>query len=152
VPTVRVAEALPGSVHEAETCWYDTRRWPAWIDGLARVVAVEGDWPSAGRVIWESGPAGRGRVVEDVVEQEPLHGQTVAVEDDSIEGRQSVSFTPVEAGVEVALALSYRIKKRSVFTPLVDLLFVRRAMATSLRTTLLRFGAELSSARRADVG
>ena len=152
MPTVRVAEAFPGSVHEAETCWYDTRRWPAWIDGLARVVAVEGDWPSAGRVIWESGPAGRGRVVEDVVEQEPLHGQTVAVEDDSIEGRQTVSFTPVEAGVEVEVALSYRIKKRSVFTPLVDLLFVRRAMATSVRTTLLRFGAELSSARRADVG
>ena len=85
----------------------------------------QGDWPSAGRVIWESGPAGRGRVVEDVVEQEPLHGQTVAVEDDSIEGRQTVSFTPVEAGVEVEVALSYRIKKRSVFTPLVDLLFVR---------------------------
>jgi hypothetical protein len=150
VPTVRVAEAFPASVHEAETCWYDTSRWPAWIEGLARVSAVEGEWPRAGRVIWESGPAGRGRVVEQVIEHEPLAGQTVAVSDDSIDGLQSVSFTPVEQGVEVQLTLEYRIKKRSPFTPLVDLLFIRRAMASSLRRTLARFGAELSAARQAD--
>jgi hypothetical protein len=153
VSTVRVAETFSGSVHEAETCWYDTSRWPEWVDGLARVVEVVGEWPQEGsRVRWESGPAGRGRVVEAVVEHEPLSGQTVAVEDDSIEGTQSVSFTPAASGVQIELSLTYRIKRRSPLTPLVDLLFVRGAMARSLRTTLARFGAELAGARRADVG
>ena len=68
-------QAYPGSVHEAETCWYDTDRWPEWMDGLARVVAVEGDWPGVGSsVTWESGPAGRGRVRERVIAYEPLAG------------------------------------------------------------------------------
>ena len=49
-------------------------------------------------------------------------------------------------GGEVALSLEYEIKHRSIFTPLIDLLFIRRAMTTSLSTTLARFGAELASA------
>lgn len=146
--TVSVARRLPGTVHEAETCWYDTRRWPAWVDGLDRVVEVTGDWPHAGAgVRWESGPAGRGRVLERVISQEPLAGQTLDVQDDSIHGRQSVAFMPADEDVEVALSLEYEIKNRSVFTPLVDLLFIRRAMARSLSTTLARFGAELASAQ-----
>jgi polyketide cyclase/dehydrase/lipid transport protein len=143
---VRVALAFPASVHEAETCWYDTSRWPAWVDELARVVEVAGDWPQVGAgVIWESGPAGRGRVRERVVAYEPLAGQSLDVHDDSIQGRQSVAFTPADDGVEVALSLEYEISKRSIFTPLVDLLFIRRAMETSLRTTVSRFGVELAA-------
>jgi hypothetical protein len=145
--TVSVVLPFPGTVHEAETCWYDTRRWPAWVDGLDRIVDVAGNWPRAGAsVTWESGPAGRGRVVERVVSHEPLAGQTLDVQDDSIKGRQSVAFTPVDEEVEVALSLEYEIKNRSIFTPLIDMLFIRRAMATSLRTTLARFGAELAGA------
>jgi hypothetical protein len=142
--SVSVAMRYPGTVHDAETCWYDTTFWPAWIDGLDRVVEVTGDWPGPGaNVIWESGPAGRGRVQERVIAYEPLAGQTLEVQDDSIEGRQSVAFTPVGEDVEIRLGLEYEIKQRSIFTPIVDVLFVRRAMATSLRTTLARFGAQL---------
>ena len=145
--TVSVAQPFPGTVHEAETCWYDTRRWPAWVDGLDRIVDVAGNWPRAGAsVTWESGPAGRGRVVERVVSHEALAGQTLDVQDDSIQGRQSVAFTPAGEEVEVALSLEYEIKNRSIFTPLIDVLFIRRVMTTSLRTTLARFGAELASA------
>ena len=151
--TVRVAQSFDASVHEAETCWYDTSRWPSWVEGLEQVVAVDGDWPAVGsRVRWRSGPAGRGSVTETVVAHTPLAGQTVTVDDDSIRGRQSVSFTPVDAGVEVALALEYAIKRRSFITPLVDLLFIRRAMAASLRATLMRFGAELTAARDSKLG
>jgi Polyketide cyclase / dehydrase and lipid transport len=144
---VRVAATVPASVHEAESCWYDTARWPAWIDGLERVVEVGSGWPSAGAsVIWESGPAGRGRVTERAVSHEPLAGQTVDVEDDSIRGQQSVSFIPLDDRVQIALTLDYEIKKRSIFTPLVDFLFIRRAMAMSMRTTLTHFGAVLQEA------
>lgn len=142
---VRVAEHFTATVHAAESCWYDTARWPFWIDGLARVVEVAGTWPGVGAsVVWESGPAGRGRVTERVTEHEPLSGQSVEVEDDSIRGRQTVTFTPVDEGVEVALSLEYELKARSFISPLIDALFIRRAMAASLRSTLARFGAELS--------
>src|SRR2546429_8207121 len=145
---VSVALTVPGSVHEAETCWYDTARWPAWVDGLEWVSDVSEAWPAAGAtVIWQSGPAGRGRVIERVITHEPLEGQVTEVEDDSIRGRQSISFVPARDCVEVRMALEYEIKERSTFTPLVDALFIRRAMTASLRTTLTRFGAALGEMR-----
>ncbi|HEY2770150.1 MAG TPA: SRPBCC family protein [Solirubrobacteraceae bacterium] len=146
--TVTAAQSFPGTVHDAETCWYDVRRWPGWVDGMARVDEVVGDWPQPGAVVrWESGPAGRGHVTEKVLAHEPLRGQTVEVTDDSIWGRQQVTFTPAEGEVAVSLSLEYQVTKRSVFTPVVDLLFIRGAMERSLRSTLARFGAELAATR-----
>jgi hypothetical protein len=142
---VRVARAVPGTVHQAETCWYDTGGWPSWVEELRRVLAVRGPWPQAGAsVVWQSGPAGRGRVTERVLEHEPLSRQVLEVEDDSIRGRQTVAFAPHERGAEVALSLAYEIKRRSPLTRLVDWLFIRRAMETSLARTLERFERELS--------
>ncbi|HUZ27907.1 MAG TPA: SRPBCC family protein [Solirubrobacteraceae bacterium] len=151
--TVRATAEYPAPVHEAEACWYDTKRWPVWVDQLDRVISVDGGWPKAGaRVIWESGPAGRGRVSEHVVAYEPLRGQTLEVEDDSIRGSQTVSFSPEEHGVAVELALDYELKKHSPVTWLVDLLFIRRLMAGSLRSTLGRFGTALETSRGSEVG
>jgi len=153
VATVRVTNTFPGSVHEAEVCWYATAHWPEWVDELARVVSVEGDWPRPGSsVSWQSGPAGRGNVRERVVAYEALGGQTVEVRDDSIEGRQRVSFTPADGGVEIELSLEYAITRRSALTPLIDALFVRRLMAGSLRKTLTQFGVRLAESRHASVG
>jgi hypothetical protein len=150
---VSVVETFPGSVHEAETVWYDTARWPAWVDGLDHVSDVDPRWPQRGAsVTWESGPAGRGRVVERVVAHEPLAGQTVEVQDDSIKGRQAVTFAPAGERVNVELSLEYEIRQRSLLTPLVDVLFIRRAFRASLQSTLHRFGLELESARDASVG
>jgi Polyketide cyclase / dehydrase and lipid transport len=146
---VSVAEVFPASVHEAETCWYDVARWSSWVDGLERVTDVTGSWPAAGaRVVWQSGPAGRGRVVERAVSHERLRGQAVDVDDDSIRGRQTVTFTPHADGVEVALSLDYELKRRWLLTPLVDLLFIRRAIETSLRKSVARFGVELTETRK----
>jgi hypothetical protein len=153
VGSVAVSESYPASVHEAEACWYDTARWPQWIDELARVVSVEGDWPAQGAtVVWQSGPAGRGRVTERVIEYVPLEGCTVEVEDAAITGEQSVTFEPAEDWVQVELALSYRIKRRSPLTPVIDALFVRRPMTASLQKTLGGFGAVLAESRRTGVG
>jgi hypothetical protein len=141
---VSASVALPVSVSEAEAFWYDTRSWSGWVDGLEQVIAIEGDWPSVGsEVIWVSGPAGRGRVTEHVLAYEQLRGQTLEVQDDSISGIQSVAFTPEDDGVEITLALEYRITQRKLLTPVVDMLFVRNAFSSSLRATLTRFAQAL---------
>jgi hypothetical protein len=65
VRKVQARQTVPGTLYEVEERWYDTTRWPAWVDGLERVVEVAGDWPSTGAAVtWDSGPAGRGRVIE----------------------------------------------------------------------------------------
>lgn len=151
--TVRVRGAYPGTVHEAERCWYDTAGWDQWVDELSRVVSVDGPWPRPGSsVSWESGPAGRGRVTERVLAHESLDGQTVEVQDDSITGEQTVEFVPQGDQVEVVLELRYRINSRNPFSSLIDLLFVRRLMAASLSRTLVRFGHALAASRQAAGG
>jgi hypothetical protein len=147
--TVRAEARFPGTVPEAERCWYDTEGWPSWVDGCNGVLGVDGSWPDAGAaVVWESGPAGRGRVHERVVAYEPHREQTVEVEDPSIRARQTVTFTPAPPGVEVVLSLEYELVRRTPVSWLVDLLFIRRAMTTSLQTTVHRFGVELEALRR----
>lgn len=146
----RASETFPGSVHEAEELWCDTSRWHLWVDGLERVLSVEGDWPRPGATVrWESTPAGRGHVSERVVSYEELRGLRTDVLDDSITGRQTVTFTPMGGDVAVELVLEYELLRRSVFTVVIDPLFIRRAMATSLAATLGRFGAELAERRSA---
>ena len=143
---VRAIQTFPTSVAEAERCWYDTDRWAAWVDGLDHVIAIAAPWPDAGgRVTWQSGPAGRGRVTERVVAYGPTDGQALDVADDEMTGRQTVAFRAVPDGVEVTLQLEYRLNRRSLFLPVVDVLFIRRQMTQSLARTLARFGARLAA-------
>ena len=146
---VIATQTFRGAVSDAESCWYDLTRWASFLDGFDHIVETSGRWPQRGSsVTWQSGPAGRGRVTEQVTAYEPLEGQTVDVEDDAITGRQRVAFTPAEEYVEVKLSLEYEIKKSSFFTPLIDLLFIRRAMMASLEATLGRVRVELSERAR----
>ncbi len=138
--TVTVTRRLAVSIAEAERCWYDTGRWMSWVDGCDHVVEVRGDWPGPGSaVIWDSGPAGRGRVTERVTAHEPRRGQTVAVDDPSIRGCQTITFAAGEDGIVISLALEYELVRRSIVSPVVDLLFIRRAMLSSVGRTLDRF-------------
>lgn len=153
--TVTAEATFIATLAEAQALWYDTGRWAEWVDGLERIVSVDGDWPGAGATVtWQSGPAGRGRVTERVLAYGPLEGQTVEVADDSISGQQAIAFTPEGADVRVTLSLAYALQRRSPITAIVDLLFIRRAMATALAHTLERFGASLeaSAAPQLDVG
>lgn len=144
---VGVEQTFAGTVAEAEARWYDTARWPAWVDGCDRVLGVDGPWPRVGAAVtWESGPAGRGHVTERVADFQPGSGQTVEVQDAQIAGRQSVTFTAAPGGVRVALALEYRLLRRSPILPIIDLLFIRRAMTQSLERTVSRFGAQPAAA------
>jgi Polyketide cyclase / dehydrase and lipid transport len=150
---VLVQRTFTASPADAERCWYACAGWPAWVDGLDRVLEVSRPWPRPGGVVvWESGPAGRGRVTERVVAFAPGDGQSVEVRDDSITGRQSVAFTPRPDGVSVALTLEYRLRRRSPVSAVIDALFIRRAMAQSLERTLARFGAQLPPAGGAVTG
>jgi uncharacterized membrane protein len=149
---VSATETFPGTVHEAESVWYDTDGWAEWVDGLSRVHIVGAGWPEVGGTVsWVSSPAGRGHVVERVVAYERLRGQTLEVKDDTITGTQQVEFVPdEEESVSVELTLSYQITDRSLITPVIDALFVRRAFKDSLQTTLRRFGLELANTRGPD--
>jgi Polyketide cyclase / dehydrase and lipid transport len=145
VPQVSATVSVPGRVVEAEELWYDPHRWAAWIDGFGHVAKLEGDWPDVGaRLLWDSRPQGRGRVAENVTAYEPRTGQTVEVEDERLYGTQTVAFEPVGDEVRVSLTLEYSLKKRN---PVLDLLFIRRALRDSLERTLTRFGHE----RRAEL-
>jgi hypothetical protein len=135
--------SVPGRTVDAETLWYDPHRWASWVDGFGHVVKIEGDWPQVGaRLIWDSPPGGRGRVMERVVAYETRTGQTLEVEDETMSGRQQVQFTPAPDHVDITLSLAYVIKDRTLVTPVVDLLFVRRAMNDALRRTVTRFANE----------
>jgi len=139
---------VPGQASEAEALWYDHRRWPAFVDGCKHVAKVEGDWPAAGaRVLWDSYPGGRGRVMEQVVGYEARVGQSVAIEDEQIRGTQRVSFVPHAEGVTVSLELDYELKQPRGKFGAFDLLFVRRPQREALERTLRRFAREVRADR-----
>ena len=135
---------VPGRISDAELLWFDLERWPAWVDGFGHLVKRDGDWPQAGsRVQWDSPPAGRGRVVERVTRLDPRVEQVLDVEDAKIRGVQRVAFEAVGTDqTRVTLELDYELKERTPLTPVVDALFVRRAMRDSLRRTLEKFANE----------
>jgi hypothetical protein len=126
----------------AEELWYDTARWPTFVDGLAHIEKVEGDWPRAGRVLWDSRVDGRGRVDERVVSHEARVGQTLAVEDAKLAGTQRVEFHPAGDGCRIVLTLTYKLKMDPPQRQVIDF-FARRHLKDSLRRTLTRFQQEL---------
>jgi hypothetical protein len=142
---VSASTVVPGLASAAEELWYDTRRWPTFVDGLAHVFKVDAGWPrEPGAVaIWDSKPGGRGRVLERVVSFEARVGQTVEVEDEKIHGRQTVGFQPNPDGTIVTLELAYAIKQDRGVPAVVDFVFVRRPMRDSLKRTLARFEREV---------
>ncbi|HEX7298830.1 MAG TPA: SRPBCC family protein [Solirubrobacteraceae bacterium] len=149
---VRASIDVPGLASEAEALWYDTSRWPTFIDGLHHVARLEGDWPHPGaRVLWDSNPGGRGRVQERVTEYAAREGQTLAVEDEKLHGTQRVTFTPTASGVTVALELHYQLKDTKPAMALVDLLFIRRPQREALQRTLRRFRTEVAAEREGSV-
>jgi hypothetical protein len=141
---VRAEVKVAALASAAEELWYDTARWPTFVDGLAHVAKVEGDWPRSGRVLWDAKVDGRGRVDERVVAHEARVGQTLNVEDDKIRGVQRVEFHPDGDGCKVTLSLDYTLKMDPPQRQVIDL-FARRPMRDSLKRTLQRFKHELEA-------
>jgi hypothetical protein len=138
-------QLLGVATSDAEELWYDTRRWPTFVDGLAHVHKVDEGWPrkSGAVVVWDAKPGGRGRVLERVVGFEARVGQTVEIEDEKVHGRQTIAFEPGSDGCSLTLELDYAIKQDRGVARVVDFLFVRRPMRDSLKRTLARFALEV---------
>jgi hypothetical protein len=146
VRRVHASVVVPGRAEEAEALWLDRVRWASWIDGFGHVQSIDGHWPEPGaRLRWASVPRGRGLVVERVIAHQPARSLTLDVEDEKLQGTQTVTFAPGEDEVRVTLVLEYELKDR---TPgLVDRFFVRRALRDAIDRTVRRFGYE----RRAEL-
>ena len=75
-------------------------------------------------------------MLETVTHHEQRTGQTLQVEDERLRGTQTVAFEPDGEDTRITLSLDYELKRAHALTPLVDWLFVRRAINDSLRRTL----------------
>lgn len=140
--TVREAAVIALPPASAERLWADTARWPTFVDGFKRVVEQDPRWPEAGsKVVWESNPAGRGRVTERVTANVPGRFETEVFEEQLV-GTQTVTFEAGDADTVVTIELDYRLQKGGPLRALTDVIFIRRALAEMLRRTLRRFATE----------
>jgi hypothetical protein len=138
----READIVPLPAASAQRLWTDTSRWPTFVDGFLRVIDIDPEWPEPGsKVVWESGPAGRGRVTERIRDVTP---ETIvsAVFEDQLTGIQTVNFDPEGEGTYVTIELVYELQTGGPLRWLTDILFIRRALTDALRRTLRRFSTE----------
>lgn len=127
----------------AEALWADVRRWPSFVEGFRHALEVDAAWPDAGsRVVWESGPGGRGRVTERVLEREPAGLLVMQVFEDQLAGEQRVSFEADGDGAVVTVELEYELVRRGPLRAIANALFIRRAISDALARTLRRFAVE----------
>ncbi len=149
MPRIRADTLVPGPVSAAEALWHDVRRWPSFVDGMARLDKAEGSWPEPGsRVVWSGPPGGRARVVEASVRLVVRESHVAEVEDERLRGTRTVTFSPDRDGlVRVAVELEYTPKAGDRRTGLAARLLLGRREREALGHTLRRFRIE----RMADV-
>jgi Polyketide cyclase / dehydrase and lipid transport len=143
---VRIARAEGQVVLTPEAAlrlWTDPSRWSTFVEGFARLVERDPGWPAEGaRVIWESIPAGRGRVTEKVIEPPASDRFASRVFEERLVGVQTFRAAESEGGSRVELSIEYTLTKYGPFGAVADAIFIRRALRDSLRRTLFRFGIE----------
>ena len=138
------AGEVPLAPENAASLWRDLSRWPSFVEGFARLVEQRGEWPSVdSRVVWESGPGGRGRVTEKVVEHAPRRFSTVVYEE-RLAGTQTALFEPsqTEGHTIMRVQLEYELVDAGPFSGLTDVLFIRGALRDALRRTVRRYAVE----------
>jgi Polyketide cyclase / dehydrase and lipid transport len=126
----------------AQRLWVNTNRWPTFVDGFGHVERIDDSWPEPGsKVVWVSGPAGRGTVTEKVRD---YSDGAVATEvfDSQMTGIQAIRFEAVEDGCNVFLSLDYELTTGGPLRGLTDVLFIRRSLAMALERTIRRFSTE----------
>jgi uncharacterized membrane protein len=124
--------------------WTNLDRWPAFVEGFGHVTERSGEWPQEGaRLVWASTPGGRGRVTEKVSTSEAGVAFATRVFEDALAGVQLVTFERLEEGpTRVELSLEYDLARGGPLGPMMDVLFIRRALNQALARTLGRFAVE----------
>ena len=140
----RDAVTVPLPADRAFELWTEVTRWATFIDGFGHAESVDDAWPGEGsKVVWRSGPAGRGLVTEKVTASEPGARIATQVYEERLNGTQTVEFTPVDdETTRVDMELDYTLTKPGPFSFITDALFIRRAQTDAIRRTLRRFRVE----------
>ena len=141
--TARAQGDLVLTPEAALRLWTDLDRWPTFIEGFARVLELSPDWPAGNsRLIWESTPAGRGRVTEKVAAGQGPDRFVTHVFEERLVGTQTFRAVESEGGSRAELSLEYALSKYGPLGAVADAIFIRRAIRDSLRRTLFRFAVE----------
>ena len=127
--------------------YFDADRWASWVDQFARVLSSDGYPDVGGTLVWESNPAGRGRVGERVLVHEERRLHVVSFEDPSTTGTLEARFEMVAAGeseraTRLGQKLTYELRDGGALGKLTDRLFIRSQMRQSLQRSLSEFRAE----------
>jgi hypothetical protein len=143
VRTARAQADLVLTPEAALRLWTEVDRWPSFVEGFAHPVERSPEWPRSGaRLVWESSPAGRGRVTEKVMEAEGPDRFVTQVFEERLHGTQTFRVVESEGGSRAELALEYELTKYGPLSAVADVIFIRRAIRDSLRRTLSRFAVE----------
>jgi uncharacterized membrane protein len=140
----REATTVPLVPASAFALWTDLTRWPTFVDGFGHVDRVDQGWPGEGaKLVWRSGPAGRGVVTERVVASEAGARFVTEVFEERMRGTQAIRFDAVDDGAtRVDIELDYSLTRGGPLSGVTDFLFIRRALTDALRRTLQRFHTE----------
>jgi uncharacterized membrane protein len=138
------AVTIPLPPDRAFDLWIDLTRWPTFVDGFGHVERVDDGWPAEGvKLVWRSGPAGRGVVTERVVASERGIRLVTQVFDERMRGAQAITFEPVDDdSTRVDIELDYTLARGGPLAAVTDVLFIRRALTDALGRTLRRFRTE----------
>lgn len=132
--------------------YFDPDRWPAWVDGFARVTAADGYPESGGTLRWDSTAAGRGPVSERVLAHEPRSLHRISYADPGSEGELETRFEMVPAGDQqrrtlVTQVLRYGLTGGGPLRAITDRLFIRAQMRRSIERSLVHLRSEAVAAR-----
>jgi len=140
-----VTEAVHVEADLAETWdhYFEPEGWPGWVDGFGKVESTSGYPEEGGTLRWRSRPAGRGEVVERVLEHEPRRHHRISFSDPESTGELLTTFRIDGSGTEVVQQMSYKPRGMGALGPFTDWLFVRGQVRRSLARSLNRFKHEV---------
>jgi polyketide cyclase/dehydrase/lipid transport protein len=145
VRSVSASRVVEGPGIEVEQLWYDRSRWASWIDGFAHLSKLEGAWPLEGsRRMWVTAPGGRGLIHERVTAYAAGDGQTLAFEDEKVQGVQRVRFET--DGVRTRITCTVELETKARLAP-ARRWWLRRQFRGALERSLARFSYELAAER-----